>query len=63
MKKILCGIAAVLAMAFVTSCGCNQTVESTTVEEEEVVDVPAVAVEGRGAGKAGHEHRRRTEDG
>jgi ABC-type oligopeptide transport system substrate-binding subunit len=48
MKKILCGIAAVLAMAFVTSCGCNQTVESTTVEEEEVVEVvdsTAVAVD------------------
>ena len=47
MKKILCGIALVLAMAIAASCGCNQ--KKSVVEEEaveavdtlEVVEAPA----------------------
>ena len=36
MKKIFIGIAVVIAMALVASCGCNQT---ATVDEGEVVEV------------------------
>ena len=45
MKKILCGIAFVLAMVLATSCGQRQ--QKNVVEEEviEVVDSTAVAVD------------------
>ena len=46
MKKILCGIALVLAMVLATSCG-NFQKKNAVVEEEvvEVVDSTAVAVD------------------
>ena len=46
MKKILCGIALVLAMVLATSCG-NFQKKNAAVEEEpvEAVDTVAVAVD------------------
>jgi hypothetical protein len=44
MKKILCGIALVLAMALATSCGCNQK-KNAVVEGEAVEVVDSTAVE------------------
>jgi hypothetical protein len=46
MKKILCGIALVLAMVLATSCG-NFQKKNAVVEEEpvEAVDTVAVAVD------------------
>ena len=43
MKKVLCGIALVLAMAIATSCGCNQT--KSVVEEEAVETVDSLVVD------------------
>lgn len=45
MKKILCGIAVVLAMVLATSCGQRQ--QKNVVEEEvvEVADTTAVAAD------------------
>lgn len=42
MKKVLCGIALVLAMAIATSCGCNQTKSAVDAESAEAVDSLAV---------------------
>lgn len=44
MKKILCAIALVLAMALATSCGCNQK-KNVVVEEEAVEVVDSTTVE------------------
>jgi hypothetical protein len=44
MKKVLCGIAFVLAMAAATSCCCNQK-QQNVVEEEATAVVDTVAVE------------------
>lgn len=44
MKKILCGIAFVLAMVLATSCG-NFQKKNAVVEEEVVETVDSVAVE------------------